>query len=523
MNAFMNRIIGLWLIACTLVLAGCSDSDKEVPKKPETPTQQPQKPTTPTENAQNEMNKTIDDYLTEYYLWNDEYKGMTRDLSIPYVDSYDNFMETTLLKMKGNTLDKKKTSSGNYSLYSYIDRKDKKPRSKAASGVTHGIEKEDKIKSFGFSKLAIVNFVNKDGTPTGTYGFVVESVYPKSVAETFGVKRGSFIYTINGETITDKNYKDHYLELVQPTKNNVMLEVGDGTKEPDEMSLTATEIEATPIMKNEVLQVGGHKIGYLIYDAFEAGYDNDLLVVLSEFKKAGITDLVLDLRYNGGGHVISSMMLSGCLAGSDCKGKIFQYYRYNDTRMKAINETMKQTGNNYDPSAGYFYDHYMYDNYFGVNLAAYDLSHANLYVLTTGNTASSSEILVSSLRGIGVPVTLIGEKTNGKNVGMEVEEFDKGNYSYELAPITFQNYNARKETVPATGLSVDYPVADWNDGYVDFGKDEPMLAKALELITGTTAKATARSTSTVKVKQVPVDLPVVGKQRLQGAIIFNQE
>ena len=48
MNAFMNRIIGLWLIACTLVLAGCSDSDKEVPKKPETPTQQPQKPTTPT-------------------------------------------------------------------------------------------------------------------------------------------------------------------------------------------------------------------------------------------------------------------------------------------------------------------------------------------------------------------------------------------------------------------------------------------------------------------------------------------
>lgn len=77
--------------------------------------------------------------------------------------------------------------------------------------------------------------------------------------------------------------------------------------------------------------------------------------------------------------------------------------------------------------------------------------------------------------------------------------------------------------MPATGLSVDYPVADWNDGYVDFGKDEPMLAKALELITGTTAKATARSTSTVKVKQVPVDLPVVGKQRLQGAIIFNQE
>lgn len=523
MNVFMNKTIGLWLITCTLVMVACSDSEKEVPKKPETPTEQPQSPTTSTDDAKTEMNKTIDDYLAGYYLWNDDYKGMTRDLTIPYVDSYDNFLQTTLMKMTSNKLDKKRGSSGNYSLYSYIDRKDKKPRSKAASGVTHGVEKEDKVKSFGLSKLAIVSFVNQNGAATGEYGFVVQSVYPKSVVETFGVKRGSFIYTIDGETITDKNYMTHYLELVQPTRNNVMLEVGDGTKEPEEVTLTATEIEATPIMKNEVIEVGGHKVGYLLYDAFDAGYDNELLAVLSDFKKAGITDLVLDLRYNGGGHVISSMMLSGCLAGSSCKGKVFQYYRYNDTRMKAVSETQKHTGNDYDASAGYFYDQFVYDNYYGVNLASYDLSHVNLYVLTTGNTASASEVLINSLKGIGVPVTLIGEETNGKNVGMEVKDFDKGNYSYELAPITFQYYNARCETVPENGLKVDYVVADWNDGYVDFGKDEPMLAKAISLITGTTAKASARSVSASKAKQVPVDLPVLHGHRPQGAIVFQPE
>lgn len=519
MKAFLNKILGLWFMAGMLVMAGCSDSDKEVPKRPDTPSEQPQTPSTPTVDAKTEMNQTIDDYLAGYYLWNDDYKGMTRDLTIPYVDSYDNFLQTTLMQMTTNKLDKKRTSSGDYYLYSYIDRKEKKPRSKAASGVTHGIEKDDKVQSYGFSKLSGVKFVNEDGSDTGNFGFVVQSVYPQSVAGTFGLSRGTFVYEVDGEVITQRNYASLYLELLQPTRSNVTLWVGDGTPESErEVTLTATGIEATPIMRNEVIEAGGHKIGYLIYDAFDAAYDNELLAVLSDFKKAGITDLVLDLRYNGGGHVISSMMLSGCVAGSGCKGKVFQYYRYNDARMKAVSETKKQTGNEYDASAGYFYEQFVYDNYYGVNLASYDLSHVNLYVLTTVNTASASEVFISSLRGIGVPVTLIGERTNGKNVGMEVKDFDKGDYSYELAPITFQYYNAQCETVPESGLKVDYQVADWNDGYVDFGKDEPMLAKAISLITGTTAKASARSVSVVKAKQVPVDLPMVGRHRPQGAI-----
>lgn len=438
MKKLFKHIVYFILVTLPITFTGCSEENREIPEykeedKVESPVDKP------VATVDTEMNQAIDAYLSSHYLWNDEYKGMKRNLNIPYVDSYDNFLQTTLMSMSTNTLDKKMNDAyGEYTLYSYVDRKEKKKSTRGVSaGVNHGIEKEDKIKSFGISNLAIVSFVDEQGGFTDHYGYVVQSVYPASTASTFGVERGTFIYEVNGKAIDKGNYMSVYLDLVAPTQSSVKLLAGNGTEEPKEITLTATEIDPTPILMHTIIEEDNHKIGYLVYDAFEAGYDNDLLVVLSEFKKAGITDLVLDLRYNGGGHVISSMMLSGCLAGSDCKGKIFQYYRYNDTRMKAVNETMKQTGNNYDPSAGYFYDHYMYDNYFGVNLAAYDLSHANLYVLTTGNTASSSEILVSSLRGIGVPVTLIGEKTNGKNVGMEVEEFDKGNYSYELAPITF--------------------------------------------------------------------------------------
>ena len=107
-------------------------------------------------------------------------------------------------------------------------------------------------------------------------------------------------------------------------------------------------------------------------------------------------------------------------------------------------------------------------------------------MLTTGSTASSSEAVINGLRGIDVGVTLIGEKTNGKNVGMEIDKFDDGDYSYELAPITFEGYNAKKETVNPAGLAVNYAVADWNNRLVDFGPEEPMLAKALSLITGRT-------------------------------------
>ena len=79
-----------------------------------------------------------------------------------------------------------------------------------------------------------------------------------------------------------------------------------------------------------------------------------------------------------------------------------------------------------------------------------------LYVLVTGNTASSSEAVINTLRGLdGFTVKLIGEKTNGKNVGMEVSKFTVGNYSYELAPISFQGYNAKQVTVDKNGLAVD--------------------------------------------------------------------
>ena len=459
-----------------------------------------------------EVNSIIDDFLVYHYLWNDEYKKLSRDFSIPFVDFYENFLKTTLMGMTTNTLDKKKRiidydGYGNpvydYTLYSYVDRI---ARSKASGsldtslGVNHGVKKSGEIKSFGFSRFLALDVVDDKGYPTGECKFVVKAVYPSSAASTFGVGRGTAIVQIDGKDITGANSNSQLLNLLYPTKSSVKLLV----EFPDTISeviLTSTMLDPTPIYVNKVIEDGENRVGYLMYDAFDAAYDNDLLEVLADFKSKGITDLILDLRYNGGGHVISSNMLSSCLIGEGCKDKIFHYYRYNANRMANIGDTQQKTGQTYDKEVGLFGEKYMYDD------------------LTTNATASASETLINSLRGHGISVIVIGENTNGKNVGMEVKSFNSEGYTYELAPITFQGYNERKETVPSDGIPVDYAVADWNDGYGEFGGlNDPMFKKAYELIMGASRTVVAPSVSNRKMNGHIKHLPIAYKHP-EGMIV----
>lgn len=432
-----------------------------------------------------DMNKEVDKRLSKYYLWNADYNKLIRDFTIPYESISDNFLEKTLMTMTTNTLDKKWDEYiEDYSLYSYLSRTEKDlSRSALVAGVNHGIEKEDYTNSYGFASVIPARLNGQDDQ----FVFVVESVYPSSPASALNLNRGTIIYEIDDKKITSNNYYSNYFELMLPTKSSLKLNVvKNESSKLEYVTVMPVEIDQTPILMNSVIEVGSHKIGYLVYKGFDAAYDDDLLKVIGDFKSQGVTDFVLDLRYNGGGHVISSMLLSACIAGDKCKDKIFQYYRYNDARMADVSGTQKETGTLYDSSAGYFYERFYYPKYYGVSLSSYALNMDKLYVLTTSLTASASELVISSLRGIDYEVTVIGEQTEGKNVGMEVFKFEKDGYDYELAPITFQGYNSKKETVPENGIKVDYEVADWNGGYVDFGEiNEPLLAKAIELITGT--------------------------------------
>ena len=122
----------------------------------------------------------------------------------------------------------------------------------------------------------------------------------------------------------------------------------------------------------------------------------------------------------------------------------------------------------------------------------------------------------------GFTVKLIGEKTNGKNVGMEVSKFTVGNYSYELAPISFQGYNAKQVTVDKNGLAVDTACEEWDGELKDYGdRSEPMLAAALSQITGQRSASVSGTRSTAPGVRPATDIALPDlSNRPNGMIVF---
>lgn len=404
-------------------------------------------------------NQKIDPILSEYYLWNTEYINLNRN----YAQAYDDFVEKTLLSMSTNDGDGGRYSDGSRYLYSYITR--------TPSG--RSVLSKEAVDSFGIINLQVLRFSNVNDA----YGFAILGVYPDSPASRAGIVRGDIIAQWNGANITSTNFADVFYTLVLPSagdKASFKLNVENAQT----ITLTAESIYANPVLHSEVIEMAGSKIGYVVYSDFEASFDDELLEVLRGFKSQGIDDIIVDLRINGGGHVISAQMLSSIIAGDRATGKACIKYLYNGNRM--------QTG-------GWSYPDKLPTTNFGPasNTSDYStgdyLSLSRAYFIVSDLTASASELTFTALRGIDFPVTLIGSTTEGKNVGMEPQYFDFGGYSYEFLPITFMYLNAKNETCDSNGTVPDYEVDDWDpsSGYADWNdRNDPCVAKALELITG---------------------------------------
>ena len=471
------------------------------------------------------VNQYFDEFLSYYYLWNTEYKAMERDFSTPYVDDYENnFFVQSLLRL-GRTTGANNLDYKNGMLYSYVTRTPitRTASTRATDGeIDHsylGLEKE-MTDSYGIASISIIYFTDQNGQPTGSYGFAVSALYPDSPAEEAGLQRGDIIAEVNGREITD--YMSAYYDLMAPSAG---ASVTVGLNEPGipTLSFTTTRLYPTPVLAEEVFEEGGTRIGYLNYSGFDAAYDNDLLQALRDLKAQGISELILDLRYNGGGHVMSANMLSTVIAGSQADGQVFAYYRYNDDRMADVEGTADETGMEYVEAVDRFKEEFYYGDYDGADLSREGLGLQRLYVLTTASTASASELVINSLRGIGIDVVTVGETSNGKNVGMEGTSFSLEGYTYEMFPITFQSYNADNYSIPSTGVTPDIAAADWDEynGYMPFGLDEPLIAAAIEDITGVTATAATKAARTTPLRAQRIDLAAPVRQHPQGMIVLR--
>lgn len=429
-----------------------------------------------------EVNSHVDSYLKKAYLWNDEYKT----LSLNYTKNYQDFFNGALLSMKTNTLDKKKGANNVPYLFSYIE----KLNSVSETRATKLVHKELAY-SFGVTGVTPVSIGTSDNY---TIYFCIQGVYPGSPAAIGGIKRGSMISRINGNKIDNKNIEEYFYSLLYPTAafnlklTEDVIEEGIGTKE---INITSKAMYCNPVIYSKVEEISGRKVGYLVYSGFDAGFDQELFDAFKGLKNQGVDDLILDLRYNGGGYVISANLIATCIAGEASQGKVFSSSRYNRERMEGLGNQREE-------------DHFAYRSYanLGSSLSAGSLRLTRVYCLVGNRTASSSELVINSLRGIDVEVILIGEKTTGKNVGMEVKELSVRGNTYRVAPITFQSYNAKGYGDYENGFEPDHRMDETNPNnessvfyiHKEYGTNkEPLYAKAIELITGQKPPVMTRS------------------------------
>lgn len=317
------------------------------------------------------------------------------------------------------------------------------------------------------------------------FGYV-QYVLPDSPASLVGLKRGDIFTRINGTQLDDSNYSQL---LAGSTLTFGMGNIQDGqvVSNNQEIELTKVEIRENPVFMTKVIQKNGHKIGYLMYNAFRSNFNLELNDAIGQLKSQGITDLVIDLRYNGGGAVQTcsylGSMINGQFEGSEFTRLTFNAKRTDFNLVYKFENEGKTYDDDLNSSGNFMLNH---------------LSLNKILVLTLSGTASASEMLINSMRPY-ITVTTIGKKTYGKTVGSvtlydspstQYTSSENGlnpNHNWAMQPIVFDSKNSQNQSSPVSGITPDIEVSEiaFLENLPPLGDEsEPLLSTAIVQITG---------------------------------------
>jgi carboxyl-terminal processing protease len=258
--------------------------------------------------------------------------------------------------------------------------------------------------------------------------------------------RGAQIVAINGTAVGPRLTSAQIEALYPATAGGTLtLEVRDT---PAGVSRTVSFTNAVYNLSavHQATVLPGN-VGYLhLTDFSTPSGQNQLADALTAFADAGIGDLVLDLRYNGGGYLAIASQLGHMVAGSRGSGRVFERLVYSDKRSREnqsvpFYDRLLSLGGYTNPRAGQVLP---------------TLGLDRVFVLTTGDSCSASESLISGLRGVGVEVVLVGAPTCGKPYGFTQYR----NCTYAYFPIEFEGRNDRDERFPDTGIVPTCTVPD---------------------------------------------------------------
>jgi carboxyl-terminal processing protease len=213
------------------------------------------------------------------------------------------------------------------------------------------------------------------------------------------------------------------------------------------VTLNAQTITGVPVQNVKALNVAGAQVGYLQFNDHTASSEAELLRAITQLKAANVTELVLDMRYNGGGYLDIASELAYMIAGPALtNGKTFERTLYNERN--PFNLTAAQTTIAF----------HSFGQGFSVpkTTALPTLGLARVYILTSANTCSASEAVVNGLRGAGVTVNLIGSQTCGKPYGFHPTD----NCGTTYFSVQFQGVNNAGFGDYADGFAPTCQVAD---------------------------------------------------------------
>jgi carboxyl-terminal processing protease len=350
------------------------------------------------------------------------------------------------------------------SLFSFL----KSPQDRFSLLVANYNELEDALNGVSLNNGMEFGLVYYPNNSSNIFGYV-RYVLPGTDAESKNLERGMIFNSIDGQQLTNTNFSG----LLSLNSYEIGLATFDGTAitpTGESIALVKQQYTENPILIAETITVQGQKIGYLMYNAFTRDFDSQLNGVFAQFKADAITDLVIDLRYNGGGSVETAIDLSSMITG--------QFYN-----QVFVNEEW-----NTDRQAEYASPK-LFDNQIFTGEAINSLNLTKAYVLTTKRSASASELVINGLNPY-IDMTQVGDTTTGKYQASfllydaPAPNFSKSQanpgHTYAMLPLVFKTSNAIGFTDYAEGL---FPDIQLKENYTNLGVlgdvNEPLLAAAL--------------------------------------------
>lgn len=331
----------------------------------------------------------------------------------------------------------------------------------------------------------------------------VISVQAGSPAEKAGIQRGDTLTAINGISIdsNDATEIDTLNEALfsQTEATYAYTFTRKGVALAPVSVKKVSNLVTDPVPLSKVLTVNNKKIGYVVFNDHIGTAEAKLAQTITDFKQQQVDEVVLDMRYNGGGSLYIASELAYMLTGkARTSNKTFAHLNYNDKRQA-------ETAANAFP----FYDTDINDN------ALPSLNLSRVYVLTSDSTCSASEAVINGLRGVNVDVQTIGSTTCGKPYGFS----GKSNCGISYFPIEFyitndKNWGDYASGLPATCAAKDdfeHALGDPNEG---------QLSAALTKIT-TGSCAAASMTAQQETPATPTSTSLAFRSPIRNNMYLN--